>query len=72
MGQDWESGESRTERCNMEYIHLIGVEQIQSAANQMMRAAELMKRSADEICSAIDAHSLLVHELIDKLDKLEE
>ena len=62
-----------------EYMHLIGVEQIQSAANRMMDAAERMNRAANtmhEVLSrhetAMESFALKIDELLDELDNDEE
>jgi Sec-independent protein translocase protein TatA len=36
-----------------EYVHLVGTEQVQSAANSMREAAHEMRRAANEISEAM-------------------
>lgn len=59
----------------MEYIHLVGVEQIQSAANEMHRAAETisnaLSKHEDNICAALDIHGQIMIEVMKELNRLE-
>jgi len=48
----------------MEYIHLVGVEQIQSAANTMKSAADDMRRSANIISQALEGHNRIMENFI--------
>ena len=56
----------------MEYMHLVGVEQVQSAANTMISAAETMRRAANEITYALEKHSNMMRELVDTLVRMED
>lgn len=55
-----------------EYVHLIGTEQVQSAANTMMSAAEVMRRSANTIHDSLDRHELMLRDVMQKIDELIE
>lgn len=46
------------------YVHLIGVEQIQSAANTMREAAHEMGRAAGEISYALEQHKRAMDEFV--------
>jgi hypothetical protein len=65
-----------------EYMHLIGTEQVQSAANRMVEAADRMSRAANtissalqnhenNICEALHIHGLIMIEVMKELNKLE-
>jgi hypothetical protein len=54
----------------MEYMHLIGVEQIQSAANTMRDAAHEMHRSANTIHDALQRHGEIMREFMDRMDTM--
>ena len=54
------------------YMHLVGAEQVQSAANTMSSAAETMRRAANEITYALDKHSNMMRELVDTLVRMED
>ena len=53
-------------------VHLIGTEQVQSAANTMMNAAEIMRRSANTIHDSLDRHELMLRDVMQKIDELIE
>lgn len=50
-----------------EYMHLIGTEQIQSAANTMSNAAHEMRRAANIIQDAVHRHGEIIQELLEEL-----
>jgi len=54
----------------MEYMHLIGTEQIQSAANSMKDAAHEMSRAANTIYNALQRHEQVMQDLMIKMDDL--
>jgi hypothetical protein len=54
------------------YVHLVGAEQVQSAANVMRTAADLMQRSAHEITYALEKHAGMMRELVDTLVRMED
>lgn len=54
----------------MEYMHLVGVEQVQSAANRMMEAANLMNRAANTIHEAVREVNEMNTSYIDRLDEI--
>jgi len=56
----------------MEYIHLVGVEQIQNAANVMKSAAELMQRAANTIEYALQRHDSSMKEFMSELNNTTE
>ena len=53
-----------------QYMHLIGTEQIQSAANRMVEAAHEMNRAADTIHFALQRHEQMMQDLMIKMDDL--
>ena len=65
-----------------EYVHLIGTEQVQSAANTMRDAAHDMRNAANTIhnalqrheemvCNALCIHGQIMIEIMKELNKLE-
>jgi len=52
-----------------EHMHLIGTEQVQSAANTMKEAAHEMHRAANTIHNALQEHGNIMRELIDELGR---
>ena len=50
-----------------QYVHLIGTEQVQSAANTMREAANTMHRAANEIAYALQKHTEMMREFMDRL-----
>ena len=50
-----------------EYIHLIGVEQIQSAANSISSSAEEMKRAAESMEDSFRRHQLFLDDWLLRL-----
>lgn len=50
-----------------EYVHLIGTEQVQSAANVMRAAAETMVRAATTIHDAMRSHEGVMREYMERL-----
>lgn len=55
-----------------EYMHLVGAEQVQIAANTIRTAASEMNRAANTISEALSSNERLIRELLDKLNYLEE
>lgn len=53
-----------------EYMHIIGTEQVQSAANIMRDAAERMTRAAIIIHGAMQKHEQTMQDLMIKIDDL--
>lgn len=53
----------------MEYIHLIGVEQIQSAANAMRSSADEMKRAADNFDESVRRLILAMNEHANRVEE---
>jgi N-acetylglucosamine kinase-like BadF-type ATPase len=53
-----------------EYMHIIGTEQVQSAANIMRDAAERMTRAANTIHNAMQRHEQVMQDLMIKMDDL--
>lgn len=53
-----------------EYVHLVGVEQMQNAANIMKVAAETMQRAAHEISYALDQHKRAIIDITDRLEAI--
>ena len=53
-----------------EYIHLVGVEQVQSAANRMITAAELMNRAVNNMSEVLCRHEKVMQDLMIKIDDL--
>lgn len=51
-----------------EYIHLVGTEQVQSAANSMRSSAETMKMAANQIDSSLDMFIRRFEELVTRLE----
>ncbi|MEH2517394.1 hypothetical protein V1279_002967 [Bradyrhizobium sp. AZCC 1610] len=49
------------------YVTLIGAEQVQSAANTMVRAAEQMGRAADNINYAFESHQRFLEDWLVRL-----
>lgn len=56
----------------MEHMHLVGVEQIQSAANRMVEAADRMSRAANTVHDAVYRHGEMMREFIERLEAMEE
>jgi hypothetical protein len=61
------------------YVHLIGAEQIQNAANKMMEAAHLMTQASNNMCHAVQQQELTLsaflvdfERLLDSMDEEEE
>ena len=55
----------------MEYIHLVGVEQVQTAAERMVEAAERMNTAANMMSEALHIHGLIMIEVMQELNRLE-
>jgi glycine cleavage system pyridoxal-binding protein P len=53
-----------------EYIHLVGAEQIQSAANRMVEAAHEINRAANTIHDAMQRHEEVMRDLMIKIDNV--
>ena len=53
-----------------EYIHLVGAEQIQSAANRMVEAAHEMSRAANTIHDVMKRNEEVMQDLMIKIDGL--
>jgi len=51
-----------------EHMHLIGAEQVQSAANTMRSAAETMSRAASAISDALHQHRLFLEDWLNRPD----
>ena len=51
----------------MEYVHLVGGEEVQRAANTMREAAELMQRAAATISESNTQHQRCMTEFIERL-----
>lgn len=51
-----------------EYMHLVGAEQVQNAANTMRSAAETMSRAASEISSALERHQRFLEDWLNRPD----
>jgi len=51
-----------------EYIHLIGAEQVQSAANAMRSAADDMQRAANQISESMLAQQRFLDDWLSRLD----
>jgi len=49
------------------YMHLIGTEQVQSAANTVKEAAHEMTRAANTIHFALQRHEQVMQELLEEL-----
>lgn len=65
-GEEWQEKES-----NMaEYMHLIGTEQIQSAANRMVDVAERMNIAANTINETFRRHEQAMSDLMLRIDDL--
>lgn len=55
-----------------EHIHLVGVEQVQTAANTMKSAASEMNRAANTISEVLNRHGRIMQEFLDKLNEIEQ
>ena len=55
-----------------QYIHLVGAEQVQSAANRMAAAAETFSRSADQIDDTLHMALNRFEELVARLEAITE
>ncbi|HAF43767.1 MAG TPA: hypothetical protein DCK83_02155 [Gallionellaceae bacterium] len=53
-----------------EYVHLIGAEQVQSAAVSMRGAAEEMRQAAMTIDGALERHRLFMDDWLQKLEQV--
>lgn len=51
-----------------EYIHLVGAEQVQSAANTMRSAADEMKSAASSIDYALTAHQRFMDDWLQRFE----
>lgn len=51
-----------------EHIHLVGVEQIQSAANTIRAAASEINRAANTISQALNDHERIMREFMTHID----
>lgn len=55
----------------MEHVHLIGTEQVQSAANTMREASYEMRRAANTIHEAFRIHNLMMQDFMEALQNHE-
>lgn len=56
----------------MEYIHLMGAEQVQSAGNTMRSAADTMERAASNIDGALYRHQQFLEDWLQRLAEVME
>jgi hypothetical protein len=54
----------------VKYVHLVGVEQIQIAANTMRSAASEINRAANTISEALNSHEGVMREFMDKMETM--
>ena len=53
-----------------EYVHLIGVEQVQSAANQMNHAAEKMQQAASSFEYAMERQRMFMETWLQQFEQI--
>lgn len=51
-----------------EYVHLLGAEQVQSAASSMRSSAELIQRSVENLSYALELHHRQMEELLQRFE----
>lgn len=54
----------------MEYIHLVGTEQVQSAANQMRAAADDMQRAVGHLDEVLRQHSTRMNDWLQLFEQV--
>ena len=55
-----------------EYIHLAGAEDVRTAANRMVHAAELMQRAVDNFDGALFRHQQFMDNWLERLQQVLE